>query len=218
MAVPEEKCPTKFMKTPHLIIMNELANGDLKQYLYNYSTRPQNKNRDIFSALSQIFMGIAALQTHLHTIHNDLHWGNVLYHSITPGGWWWYRVGDTDVYIRNTGQLWVLWDFGMAVETKLPIRNNKTIIELYSTDFQKIIESFSAFLMLDSSGIDSDFKILVKSIYDIFKTYSYTFDFLTVLNIIVTVSSSADIIRILSRPPKKEEIINVAIGPYQISR
>jgi hypothetical protein len=118
----------------YYMVANELAQGDLGMFLSNSNpTLPQ-----IVSCLSQIFVAVARLQrAHLY-IHNDLHWGNVLYHDVKPGGYWKYKFNNETIYIRNTGQLWILWDFQKAtVQIPPPNKNN-----VFTTDYQRIVNAF----------------------------------------------------------------------------
>lgn len=92
-----------------MVVVSELAKGDLRTWIENGS----HPVRDYYSMLAQLFMGLWILMEE-NVSHNDLHWGNLLYHE-TPhlkGKWMTYRVGDYEIKIRNTGAIWVLWDFG----------------------------------------------------------------------------------------------------------
>jgi hypothetical protein len=41
----------------------------------------------------------------------DAHWGNFLYHKIKPGGYIHYKIYDNDIYIKNMGYMWIIWDY-----------------------------------------------------------------------------------------------------------
>lgn len=97
---------------PCLLVVNELADGDLKQYL---EKRPEIWNNQLIdNCVFQIVAGLYALEKFYNMSHNDLHYGNVLVHEITPGGFWHYKIDGQNYYVPNLGYVFVLWDLGMA--------------------------------------------------------------------------------------------------------
>ena len=89
---------------------NELANGDLWNFLENYS-----KNMIFLAnAIIQQFISIMFFNYHTSRIHMDTHPGNFLYHKITPGGYFHYNLFGYDYYLENIGILWVIWDFDLS--------------------------------------------------------------------------------------------------------
>jgi len=94
---------------PHLLVFNELANDDLKNW--SKQDRPIN---EWVSCFLQIFFGLYVLQYYGGIIHNDLHWANILVFNIEKGGYWCYQIEGKKYYIENIGYLFVLWDFGMS--------------------------------------------------------------------------------------------------------
>lgn len=105
MPILEEKCFTLF---------SELADGDLESVIKTMSSE------QVLGMIFQVWMACASLERK-GLVHNDLHFGNILYHSEGPerankGKWLWYRDGGNDIYVKHTGTLWVLWDFGMMVK------------------------------------------------------------------------------------------------------
>lgn len=128
----EQECPADILKKKYMVVINELASGDLKQW----ANRDFRSGDELISTMFQIFMGVAKFQNMGFT-HNDLHWGNALYHDIPAGGWWWYQVGGTDYYVRNTGQMWVIWDFGFAKRYKSTKKDVYKVV-----DFLRIIDAF----------------------------------------------------------------------------
>eukprot|EP00877_Chromochloris_zofingiensis_P000503 jgi/Chrzof1/10453/UNPLg00380.t1 len=93
------------------ILFNELASGDLKTWLHE-GERPMSQ---MTSMMAQLLAGLCVMHAS-GWVHNDLHWGNALYHQLPPGGYWHYKLGSDDIYIKNTGQRWMLWDFGLAAK------------------------------------------------------------------------------------------------------
>jgi len=97
---------------PCLLVVNELADGDLKMYLEKKISlwTPALVENCVF----QIAAGLYAIEKFYNMTHNDLHYGNVLVHEIKPGGFWRYKIDGKHYYVPNLGYLFVLWDFGMA--------------------------------------------------------------------------------------------------------
>ena len=111
--IPTKTCH-KLLSDRYLVILNEIANGDLKMWL---SSKNTHSLRSYYSAIFQIYLSLMAFNEYGY-VHNDAHWGNFLYHDIEPGGYWHYQINGENVFVENTGQLWILWDFGMAYEYK----------------------------------------------------------------------------------------------------
>lgn len=95
-------------KKPIAMILNELANGDLKTFVNNNKS---NLNL-LKNAYIQVLISLFTFNMVTNSFHNDAHWGNFLYHKIKPGGYIHYRIQGVDYYLENLGYLWVIWDFG----------------------------------------------------------------------------------------------------------
>lgn len=94
---------------PYIYCFNELALGDLKSWSI------QNRSyHEWISCFLQIFFGLYCLQYYCGFLHNDLHWGNILFYEVPKGGCWVYKIHDKEFFIQNEGFLFVLWDFGMS--------------------------------------------------------------------------------------------------------
>lgn len=102
------------------IVFNELANGDLKAWL----NQPRTEEAHI-SCICQIVMSLVTMEK-LKVAHNDMHWGNVLFHDIPShkGRYLYYVIVkdgvERKIYIKSTGQLWVMWDFGLMLPWPKP--------------------------------------------------------------------------------------------------
>ena len=97
-------------------VFNELANGDLKMWMKSQVDSGWWHDEATYrSMVAQTLLGLYTLHWDAVMTHDDLHWGNLLYHDVsaTIGGYWHYRVDGLDIYVRNMGQLWILWDFGL---------------------------------------------------------------------------------------------------------
>jgi len=130
-----EKYPTifhKFIKNPFIIYFNELADGDLKQFL--------NDNYDnddlIINALYQCLMSLIDFYRITGKIHNDSHSGNFLYHKISKKNKnFEYMYEDKKCEIRNLGYIFVIWDLEKSTE----INKHKYRI---NTDIEKLLLEF----------------------------------------------------------------------------
>ena len=112
----------------YYVMLNELANGDLKTFLPLYF----NNYEIIINTLQQIFISILSFHKYSNLIHNDCHWGNFLYHKIKPGGYIHYKIFNKDIYIKNIGFLWIIWDYGLT----RPIEHDILI------DYKRVIGAF----------------------------------------------------------------------------
>jgi hypothetical protein len=97
--------------------------------------------------------------------HYDAHWGNFLYHKIKPGGYFHYNIFGNDYYIENYGFLWVIWDYGEAIEFK------KERIIYVDNDFKNIINAFFNNNNDNNNGwlsykylLNSNFKLMMRKI------------------------------------------------------
>lgn len=99
-----------------IVAISELAAGDLKSFIGHVSSSKRlsrTNTYDFISFIAQTMIAVYALSLQ-NVIHDDLHWGNVLFlpSPDLKGKWMSYTVGDYQIDIRNTGYFWILWDFG----------------------------------------------------------------------------------------------------------
>jgi hypothetical protein len=77
-----------------------------------------NKNTytlDIYkNAIFQIMVAIYTLKKYFNMLHTDLHLGNVLVHTVKPGGYWVYSIDNKKYYVPNLGFVFVINDYGFA--------------------------------------------------------------------------------------------------------
>lgn len=66
------------------------------------------------NALFQIMVGLLAMRRYFNMIHTDLHIGNILVHSVQPGGYWTYIIDNKKYYLPNLGWVFLLSDFGFS--------------------------------------------------------------------------------------------------------
>jgi len=100
----------KYSEHPCIIIITELATGNMKDFF-------QNKNPtedELYSSLFQIMAAIHSIQIHGQIMNNDVKVDNILYYNVVPGGYWHYIIHGIDFYVPNYGKLFVLNDFGVS--------------------------------------------------------------------------------------------------------
>jgi hypothetical protein len=124
----------KNKKKPFYFILNELANGNLKIFLEKY----HNDYNLLLNTFTQIYLSLMFFYKETKHFHYDAHWGNFLYHKIKPGGYFHYNILGTDYYIKNYGYLWIIWDYGNAVEFK----KSRNELIYVNNDFKHIITAF----------------------------------------------------------------------------
>ena len=115
-------CPTcdfedekkKTSTKPCLILMTELANGDLSNWLKSKPSIPE-----LYNALFQILAGLYSIHKNGQVCNNDVKAQNILYYNVKPGGYWVYNIFNKKYYIPNIGKLFIVNDFGVS-ETLSP--------------------------------------------------------------------------------------------------
>ena len=150
-----------------LIQINELAAGDLNDYLKDH--------KDIMNTYVQIFLSILFFNICINAFHADIHIGNFLYHKIKPGGYLHYNIYGKDYYLENQGYLWVVWDFGLIepFQNSKEINNNKFgniyTEEPITYDYNNIFRMFDWAEDYLSEDIINLNKLLSKNIINKFK-------------------------------------------------
>jgi hypothetical protein len=151
----------KFIKNPFIIYFNEIADGDLKEFL--------NKNYDndelIINALYQTLMSLVDFYKITGKFHNDSHSGNFLYHKISLlNKDFEYMNGDDKCKIRNLGYLFVIWDLEKSTDFhKHKYRINSDIEKLLMEFFNEndIIKGF----MSSNKPYGKKVKLIVMDLY-----------------------------------------------------
>ena len=200
-------------KTPIVILLNELANGDLKTFIHQHY-----ENKDLIgNAFVQVQLSLFSFYLTTGALHMDSHWGNFLFHKIKSGGYFHYKICNVDYYLKNLGFLWVIWDFGLSKDFSV-----KPAIMTY--DSETIIR---AFLNKKNNGwLDNKFKINKDISINILEIWNHYFNInkniynrlytpegmnLYILSLLNDMNKNGWITRI---KPDKNEIINDK--PYEI--
>jgi len=127
----------KFLKKTFIIYFNELADGDLRDFL----NKNYGNDKLVLNALSQVLMSLIDFYKITGKLHKDSHSGNFLYHDIKPGGYFHYNIQGIDCYIKNLGYLWIIWDYEQSVSLKAPLSNHKVKLTI-GYDFKTIFYNF----------------------------------------------------------------------------
>jgi hypothetical protein len=113
------KCAFKFLaedditfideKSSCLILITELANGDLSDWFETKHTK-----KELGSAMFQIMAGLYTLHTDGKIANNDIKAKNILFYDVKPGGYWEYIIEGRSYYVPNLGKLFIINDFGVS--------------------------------------------------------------------------------------------------------
>lgn len=182
------------------VVLNELADGDFKMWL-----RRRRETPEFMSFWSQMAIACMGLEQE-GLIHGDLHWGNLLYHKVHPdniGKYTHYVLKGNDVYVKNTGQHWVLWDFG---KTKNAIPGRCTSVNV---DMRRISHSLKWTKNQYNWSVPKKVSSMYRHIQDrLRRTHSYM-NFLKTLQSIYAQLEEKDILLINpATPPEPSNIIN----------
>jgi hypothetical protein len=197
----------------HIFIFNELADGSLKQF---YKNGLLQTDSNIENMTIQCIMSIMFFNKYINAYHNDCHYGNFLYHNVTPGGYYYYNIYGIDYYIKNNGYLWVIWDYGLIVPYYNSYDINKNMFGSFSNKILPIITDYKRFISIFSKL--KYYKPFIKNILSHFNSYEYVTDInniknftIELLNILVLYSNEIK----TSINSNKSNIINKV--PYIIN-
>jgi hypothetical protein len=156
------------------VVMNELAQGDLKMWL-----RKKHTVASFLSLWAQIAIAGHGLETE-GLVHHDLHWGNILHHTVPKHNvhkYLHYKINDHDIYVKVQKEHWVLWDFGKMKPAVYPYETSLL------TDISRISHFGKWAKDRGFAVIDSKVQHINNSISDVISSQILTtyFDFLCYL-------------------------------------
>ena len=152
-----------------IYIFNELADGSLKQL-----KKAKKSNEIIINALEQCIISIIFFNKYINAYHNDCHYGNFLYHLISPGGFFHYNIYGIDYYIENIGYLWVIWDYGLIVPYYNSYDINKNRFGPFNYKILSITTDYSRFMHSIISIFNEQSSNLTSIILNHLLNYKYT--------------------------------------------
>lgn len=100
------QCPLPTGSSCSVFVTEYAHSGDMSHWI----KIPRN-TKYIDNIMFQICCAVYALFKHGRRAHNDLHLGNILVHSIEPGGSWMYTIDGVAYYCPNFGVFVTLSDF-----------------------------------------------------------------------------------------------------------
>ena len=133
---PETSIQLPLKADNYLVYLTELANGDLETFLKDVKDQSFTDN-----AITQIYLSLLFYYKEISSYHCDAHSGNFLYHKIKPGGYFYYKIGGVDYYLKNEGYLWVIWDFEQSVPLTSKLSNHNVPLTM-GYDFRTITGYF----------------------------------------------------------------------------
>ena len=168
--------PTLINKNKSLLIqLNELASGDLDNYLLN------KQNIDKLNTISQVLLSIMFFHYYTNTYHNDAHTGNFLYHKIKPGGYFHYNIYGKDYYLENQGYLWVVWDFSLLKPFTLKNKYGRTYTNIrINYDYSYILNSLNYYKDRFTTNEYNFIELLIQTIIN---KYNNVYDYKLLKNI-----------------------------------
>lgn len=170
---------------PHFILNYHWNYENNKINLYNeyatygdfYKWSKQKHSHEIWmNALFQIMIGLYSIKKYFNMTHTDFHTGNILVHTVTPGGYWVYEIHGKKYYVPNLGFIFLLSDFGFAwIPDKLFIdwhyKDKLSHLTKSGTEFYDV-------LILSESIRDIDlpetFSNVLEEMFEKSETYLYT--------------------------------------------
>ena len=95
---------------PCVTTITELADGSFRDFLKTHHPTEE----ELYSALFQIMAGLHSIQLNGQIMNYDVKADNILFYTVTAGGYWVYVVHGKTFYVPNFGKLFVLNDFGIS--------------------------------------------------------------------------------------------------------
>lgn len=103
--------PLLIKDNDYIITVNELVSGNLKDLIFSATNNPEL----LLNCVQQILLSILAFHHFTDGLyHHDCHYKNFLFHKINSGGYFHYNIYGKDIYIKNMGYVWIIWDFGLV--------------------------------------------------------------------------------------------------------
>jgi hypothetical protein len=107
-----KKLPDIINNRKYIILLNELARGDLKHLC---KQKEFLKNDDmLYNVFVQIMLSILTFHN-LGYVHRDCHWGNFLYHyNNNLTGYYHYNINGKNYYLKTGKYSMYIYDFGLC--------------------------------------------------------------------------------------------------------
>ena len=158
------------------LIVNEYANNTFP-YMLEYIFKKYELNVASFilnNMIIQCLISIIFFQKYIKMVHYDTHIYNFLVHYIKEGGYYHYNIYGKNYYLKNTGYLIVINDFGLAkpINKNLIKRDFKMfLLSLNKRLIKRNIEFISQDLVNFLKNISLNKKYLYKYLFDFMHKY-----------------------------------------------
>jgi hypothetical protein len=129
-----KKLPDIINNRKYIILLNELARGDLKHLC---KQKEFLKNDDmLYNVFAQIMLSILTFHNFGY-VHRDCHWGNFLYHyNNNLTGYYHYNINGKNYYLKTGKYSMYIYDFGLCTTI-----NRVDNYDIYD-DYRRIIGPF----------------------------------------------------------------------------
>jgi len=129
-----KKLPDIINNRKYIILLNELARGDLK-HLCKQKEFLKNDEM-LYNVFAQIMLSILTFHNFGY-VHRDCHWGNFLYHyNNNLTGYYHYNINGKNYYLKTGKYSMYIYDFGLCTTI-----NRVDNYDIYD-DYRRIIGPF----------------------------------------------------------------------------
>jgi hypothetical protein len=156
-----------------LVNYNELCNGDLKSLIKDKNLL--SNEEFMFNIFFQTYISIATFHNIVGYIHKDCHYGNFLYQLNNETGYYHYRAGTNDFYLKSCPYNMIIYDYGLSQQIKQGSTNDE-IVKVHKRifeDYGRILNAFLSkklgwghYLDLPSPDFENKVKIINANLLD----------------------------------------------------
>jgi hypothetical protein len=125
-----------------LVDYNELCNGDLKSLIKDKNLL--SNEEFMFNIFFQTFISIATFHNVVGYVHKDCHYGNFLYQLNNETGYYHYRAGNDDFYLKSCPYNMIIYDYGLSHQIKQG-NTNEEVVKVHKAiygDYARILNAF----------------------------------------------------------------------------
>jgi hypothetical protein len=108
-----------------LVDYNELCNGDLKNLIKDKNLL--SNEEFMFNIFLQTYISIGTFHNLVGYIHKDCHYGNFLYQLNNETGYYHYKAGTTEFYLKSCPYNMIIYDYGFSQQIKQGSTNDETV-------------------------------------------------------------------------------------------
>lgn len=152
----------------NLLISEFVKGGSLDNWVYTtYENKQEISDTQWKILVFQLLYTICVFQKHYKLMHNDCHYGNILIdNTITPGGYFVYKINGSKYYIPNTGIMPKIWDFEFSMSYNNKMEGN--YINAYINNGDNETDNTEEYNVPDSYNEVYDVHYLLTSLLDLY--------------------------------------------------